>query len=855
MKITIPVAGVELQGVTNQTVIYPKQLPVWPTRPMMIKIYPDKISGVGQTVTVAVNNQGTSVHTFELPYEDVIDFDMSFVCPLMTHADRQKSTELTAESSLLFICNTSAGAQLIALGVFHCDLTYWHTIPGNQASLPEPPKIKMPGQDVDIYYPFATAPDVTFPVVAEPADDADPTEAIMPTTYTLGKTIDVRYLKKLTVKDLWGTGIDHVIEYENRNWNRANEDDALLCALRVRWNMQNGEWFWDAFKSYFWSNNFTYLRGLGGATEQAEVTVNMEYGPDKYAVYQQLMISSQIIMELNMPGINQYQYKVFRAEVVSDSGARWSGNTRTYRQQVRFRTTELRDNYISPVLPDSPADIPVQFSASPLTMSFPYYADINAPLNVNGNVFWDIVPESDWLIINSPKNGRGKPGVSQAVTRRRVNPSTTSRTGYMHFYRAGTTTKLATVTVNQGGAPAVNATPKFIPVSSEGELKPFTVSCATAGQGTLQVKNMSGAAGAWANLDTSQLEQNGGDVYVNPAINLPESGGVPRSCIIRTTHDTTGQMADVNVMQSVACPVDRFPNDFAWAGKGMYAYDGNAHGSASFRFTTGIPGTDIVPECYQGFISHFRIIREEPNWVLLFDMAQNAGTGANVDRFARIIMRHRPTRKALATLVLFQRAYSGSPANFVHASWDPAEAADGSMHYFELITAAPETPAMSPPSQMYLHNIDSLTVNGVRLNKFRVMLDWCLFTRSLQIGMSVTGVSKTISIGQFANADAMAITTNTHWNRLAPVWVIGKGSLTFNVDVQAQKLNKRDEISFFRLDSWISLQSTEAHQGNPYVRRFTINLAANTTGAARGTEIRFQIPGLTDIIIRIEQTG
>lgn len=397
MRIEIPVAGVELQGITNQSVVYSKQLPVWPTRPMMIKIYPDKISGVGQDITVAVIDQGSAVHTFELPYEEVIDLDMSFACPLIPRADRKKSTEIFAGSSLAFYGRTSGGLHLIVLGIFHCDLTYWHTIPGNQASLPEPPKIKMPGQDVDIYYPFATASGVTFSVEAEPADDADPTAAIMPTVYELGKTLDVRYLKKLTVKDVWGTGIDHVIEYENRNWNRANEDDALLCALRVRWNMQNGEWFWDAFKNFFWSNNFTYLRGLGGATEQADVTVNMEYGPDKYAVYQQLMTSSQIIMELNIPGINQDQYKIFRAEVVSDSGARWSGSTRTYRQQVRFRTMELQDNYISPVLPDSPAAIPVQFSASSNPWSMTYTYSESRWNNITCNSAWEVQSTPDWL--------------------------------------------------------------------------------------------------------------------------------------------------------------------------------------------------------------------------------------------------------------------------------------------------------------------------------------------------------------------------------------------------------------------------------------------------------------------------
>ena len=399
MRIEIPVAGVELQGIANQSVVYTKQLPVWPTRPMMIKIYPDKISGVGQDITVAVNRQSTAAQIFELPYEDVIDFDMSFVCPLLTRADRQKSTEIFAASSIAFYGRTSAGIHLIDLGVFHCDLTYWHTIPGSQASLPEPPKIKMPGQEVDVYYPFATTSGVTFPVEAEPTDDADPTAAIMPTTYTLGKTIDVRYIKKLTVKDVWGEGLDHVIEYENRNWNRANEDDALLCALRVRWNMQNGEWFWDAFKNFFWSNNFTYLRGLGGATEQADVTVNMEYGPDKYAVYQQLMTSSQILMELNIPGINQYQYKVFRAEVASDSGARWSGSTRTYRQQVRFRTMELQDNYISPVLPGSPAPIPVQFKASSNPWSMTYTYSESRWNNITCNSAWEVQSTPDWMFV------------------------------------------------------------------------------------------------------------------------------------------------------------------------------------------------------------------------------------------------------------------------------------------------------------------------------------------------------------------------------------------------------------------------------------------------------------------------
>lgn len=855
MNVYLPIIDKTLVSSASigETNFYLQPIPVWPTRPYTITITPENSA---KDVKISILQGGVNKFLKNIPYSPKIEFDLSIAGTIINSLTRDQTLPNGGGNDLGLITITHNSKSCLFI-LFNADIPV-HMMPaigGTNFKFPVKPRI--PGQSYDIIMPSLSWENnglTNFDITCEPVDDYHGPH-VFPTKYYLGSTIDIRYIKKLTVKSPNTGDTVAVAEYENKLPQAVANDDQMLCAARLRWNMRNGQWMWYTFKDYFWNEGFTYMRGLGGASEQGILTINVAYTKEYYPAFQELLVSSNIELTLpkQFPTIDEEQR--YKMEITSDTGARWSGSERVYRQQITLRTIGFMDNYVPPVEPDAPAIIPAAFTATPYEHTYPYFADINGLINVTSNVKWDLVPQVDWLFPVSPADGKGSIGVTPVSTRRTANPGTTTRTGYIHFIKAGTTEQIGGIKVNQNGAPAVNTTLKFLPISSGGESKSFTVSCATQGRGTLQVRNMAGASGAWVNLDASQLEQDGGDVYVNPAQNLPETGGVPRSCIIRTTHDTTGQKVDVNVMQSVACPVDRFPNDFAWAGNGMYAYDGTAHGSANFRFTTGIPVTDIVPECSQSFISYFRIIREEPNYVLLLDMAQNAGTGANVDRFARIIMRHRPTGKALATLVLFQRAYSGSPANFVHASWDPAEAADGSMHYFELITAASETPTMNPPSQMYLHNIGSLSVAGVQLNKFRVMLDWCLFARSLQIGMSVTGASKTISIGQFANADAMAISTNTHWNRLAPVWVIGKGSLTFNVDVQAQKLNQRDEISFFRPDSWISLQSTEAHQGNPYVRRFTINLAANTTGAARGTEIRFQRPGISDIIIRIEQTG
>lgn len=833
---------------------YLQPIPVWPTRPYTITITPENSA---KDVEISILQGGVNKFLKTIPYSPKIEFDLSIAGTVINPLTRDQSLANGGGNDLGLITIAHNSKYCLAI-LFNADVSL-HMMPalgGTNFKFPVKPRI--PGQPYDIIMPSLSWEDnrlTNYDITCEPVDDYHGPH-VFPTKYYLGSTIDIRYIKKLTVKSPSTGDTVAVAEYENKLPQAVANDDQMLCAARLRWNMRNGQWFWYAFKDYFWNEGFTYMRGLGGASEQSTLTINVAYAKEFYPAFQELLVSSNIELTLpkQFPTIDEEQR--YKMEVTSDTGARWSGSERVYRQQITLRTIGFMDNYIPPVEPDAPAIIPVAFTATPYEHTYPYFADINGLINVTSNVKWDLVPQVDWLFPVAPADGKGNIGFTPVSTRRTVNPNTVQRVGYIHFLKAGTAEQIGGIRVNQNGAPAVNAAPKFLPITPQGgETHSFSVNCVTQGRGTLKVTNMSGARGAWVNLDASQLEQDGGDIYVNPAINLPESGGVPRSCIIRTTHNITGQLADVNVMQSVACPVDRFPNDFKWAGKGMYAYDGNAHNNNEFLFTSGIPYTAMVGECDEAFISNIRIVRVEPNIKLVFNMAVNSGTGANVDRFARIRVKHVPTGKVLGTVVVFQRAYSGAAANFVYASWDPAEAADGSTHYFELITAASEMPAMNPPSQMYLHNIDNLTVAGVRLNKFRIMLDWCLFTRSLQIGMSVTGVSKTISIGQFANADAMAISTNTHWNRLAPVWVIGKGDLTFNVDVQAQKLNQRDEISFFRLDSWISLQSTEAHRGNPYVRRFTINLAANATGAARSTEIRFQRPGISDIIIRIEQTG
>lgn len=390
MNVQIPIAGITL--VDNQT--YDGQLPVWATRPLMVKV----TTGTNEPINIIVREGGAIRKEVSLPYQQYgVDVDLSFAAPLLRRADRNASEGTPwFPQQLIEFWSTDIATRII-IPVFHCDETYWDTI-GADSALPQPPKPRIPGQKLDIYFPYSIHPSDALSVEVEPVSGA-PGSAIFPTTYVLGNTIDITYIKKLTIKNVWGSGLDQVINYEDRLMSEAVYDTGLQCALRARWNMRNGQWFWAAFKDYFWSNKFTPIRGRGGVTEQAEITINLEYGEEWYNVYQELLVSSNVMFELNIPGINQYQSKRFRAEVSGDTGARWSNSTKTYRQQVRFRTTELQDNYMFPLAPDQPPTPSIVFSAqrNPWTIGAAYAEGLVN--SIYSNAAWEVQSTPTWLSV------------------------------------------------------------------------------------------------------------------------------------------------------------------------------------------------------------------------------------------------------------------------------------------------------------------------------------------------------------------------------------------------------------------------------------------------------------------------
>lgn len=392
MNVQIPIAGITLRD--GQT--YGGQLPVWATRPLMAKV----TTGTNEPVNITIREGGAIRKEITLPYQQYgTDIDLSFAAPLIRRADRNMSDGTPwFPQQLIEFWSTDIMTRII-IPVFHCDETYWDTL-GVDSALPQPPKPRIPNQTLDIYFPYSIHPSDAFQVEIEPVTGA-PSDTIFPTTYVLGNTIDIKYIKKLTIKNVWGSGLDQVINYEDKLHTDVIYDESMQCALRARWNMRNGQWFWAAFKDYFWSNKFTPIRGRGGVTEQAELTINLEYGEEWYNVYQELLVSSNVVFDLNLPGINQYQNKRFKAEVTGDTGARWSNSTKTYRQRVRFRTTELTDNYMFPLSPDQPPTQSITFSAqkNPWMIGAAYAEGLTN--SIYSNAAWEVQSETSWLSVTN----------------------------------------------------------------------------------------------------------------------------------------------------------------------------------------------------------------------------------------------------------------------------------------------------------------------------------------------------------------------------------------------------------------------------------------------------------------------
>ena len=384
---------------------YLQPIPVWPTRSYTITITPENPA---KDVEISILQGGINKFLKNIPYSPKIEFDLSIAGTVINPLTRDRSLVNGGGNDLGLITIAHNSKQCLAI-LFNADVSV-HMMPalgGTNFKFPVKPRI--PGQPYDIIMPSLSWENnglTNYDITCEPVDDYHG-QHVFPTKYYLGSTIDIRYIKKLTVKSPSTGDTVAVAEYENKLPQAVANDDQMLCAARLRWNMRNGQWFWYAFKDYFWNEGFTYMRGLGGASEQGVLTVNVAYAKEFYPAFQELLVSSNIELTLpkQFPTIDEEQR--YKMEITSDTGARWSGSERVYRQQITLRTTGFMDNYIPPVEPDAPAIIPAAFTATPYEHTYPYFADINGLINVTSNVKWDLVPQVDWLFPVRPQTEKG----------------------------------------------------------------------------------------------------------------------------------------------------------------------------------------------------------------------------------------------------------------------------------------------------------------------------------------------------------------------------------------------------------------------------------------------------------------
>ena len=466
MLIYIPVSYETIAASTGTPTMYNRALPVWATRPMEVEITMDE--GYGVTLYLwRLTGSGApkAEHTIAFPYSATpVTVDLSYTSVLFPTYDRSRSFK--GDTYAIRIESQYNGAK-IQIPVVNADMTFGQ-MQGVEEALPQPPKPRIPSIPADLF--VLGRLNKVYPCVATPVTGYQGGDT-MPVTITSGKTVDISNVKKLVISDYPEPGGTYEVNYEDRLWDDSVNDDSLWCALRIRWNMHNGQWYWDAFKSFFWNNKFTYLRGRGGVTEQAEITVNLEYSKEKYTVYQQLLASSNIFAMINIDGIMQHLQKEFRLDVVGDTGARWNGNDRVYRQQVKFRTTTLQDNYVTIGLPDLPAPAPAVITQSVETSNISKVSQAFMYM-ITSNVNARIESYPSWCTSFFPEDGKIGIGTTNVVFKASENAGG-QRSGTIVIRRLGGDASVShTVTQSGESVPeSLALTPNNLRFPSSAEIK------------------------------------------------------------------------------------------------------------------------------------------------------------------------------------------------------------------------------------------------------------------------------------------------------------------------------------------------------------------------------------------------
>lgn len=399
MNVYLPIIDETLvsNAAIKDTNFYRQPIPVWPTRSYTITITPENSA---KDVEISVLQGGVNKFLKTIPYSPKIEFDLSIVGTVINPLTRDQSLPNGGGNDLGLI-TIAHNSKLCVAMLFNADVPV-HMMPaigGTNFKFPVKPRI--PGQPYDIIMPSLSWGDnglTNYDITCEPVDDYHGPH-VFPTKYYLGSTIDIRYIKKLTVKSPNTGDTVAVAEYENKLPQAVANDDQMLCAARLRWNMRNGQWFWYAFKDYFWNEGFTYMRGLGGASEQGILTINVAYAKEYYPAFQELLVSSNIELTLpkQFPTIDEEQR--YKMEVTSDTGARWSGSERVYRQQITLRTIGFMDNYVPPVEPDAPPRPAIKFSAQYNPWGNPAQLRLDAWNNIYSNTAWYVESEPSWYAV------------------------------------------------------------------------------------------------------------------------------------------------------------------------------------------------------------------------------------------------------------------------------------------------------------------------------------------------------------------------------------------------------------------------------------------------------------------------